>query len=75
MDSKDVQLLRELLIDRGQSLRSTEADFEADTWTFGIYRDTRVGAGDYLVISWKDFGEIFDAATKGAAPDASAARE
>ena len=69
MDKIDVELLRNLLADRAQSITSAEADFDKLTWTFLIGQDVRVGAGEYLVMPWQDFRDVFEAARKGTEPE------
>lgn len=73
MDKGDIELLRTLLADRAQSVTSAEADFDKLTWTFSIGQDVRVGAGEYLVMPWQDFREVFEAARDGVEPNGAAA--
>ena len=38
----------------GEIVNAAEADFIKMTWTFDIEADTRVGAGEYLLVSCVD---------------------
>ena len=42
----------------GYEATSAEADFDAGTWTFKIDAETRVGAGEYLLISCEDLRQM-----------------
>jgi hypothetical protein len=62
MEPEDIQ---QALSDRMQMMDSWEADFEKKTWTFGGNYSFTVSAGQYLIISAKQWDEFWSTLGKG----------